>query len=101
MRTRRVKLTAQQLLSRNASEAILDKDNHARDACKYILMSHPEPTVKTFRERAMEVTKPLAEAGDPTSAYIRYLQMKAEEEAEGEPCRIGRYRPWRARRIYG
>lgn len=33
MRTRRVKLTAQQLLSRNVSEAIVDKDNHARDAC--------------------------------------------------------------------
>ena len=100
MRTRRVKLTAQQLLSRNASETIVDKDNHARDACKYILMSHPEPTVKTFRERALEVTKPLAEEHDLSSAYIRYLQLKAEEEDEGKPIFIGRHRAGRARRIY-
>jgi hypothetical protein len=46
MRTRRAKLTAQQLLSRNSSEAIIDKDNHARDAMKCVLMSHPEPTSK-------------------------------------------------------
>jgi hypothetical protein len=43
MRSRRVKLTAQQLLSRNVSEALVDKDNHARDAMKYQVMSHPEP----------------------------------------------------------
>ena len=82
MRARRVKLTAQQQLNRNFSEAILDKDNHARDACKYILMSYPEPTMKSFLERATEVTKPLAELGDLTSAYIRYLEMKEMEEAD-------------------
>jgi hypothetical protein len=97
MRTRRVKLTAQQLLSRNTSEAIVDKDNHARDACKYILMSRPEPRVKTFRERTLEVTRPLAEQGDLISAYIRYLQMKAEEEDEGLPIRIGRCVPYKQR----
>jgi len=48
MRARRHKLTAQQLLSRNTSEAIVDKGNHARDARKYLLMSHPEPAQKTF-----------------------------------------------------
>jgi hypothetical protein len=31
MRTRRVKLTAQHLLTKNVAEAIVDKDNHARD----------------------------------------------------------------------
>lgn len=97
MRTRRVKLTAQQLLTKNVSEAIIDKDNHARDAAKYVLLSHPEPTIKTFRERALEVTKPLADAGDLTSAHIRYLQMKAEEEAADQPIRLGRYRPARRR----
>ena len=101
MRTRRQKLTAQQLLTRNATEAIVDKDNHARDACKYVVMSHPEPTVKTFRERAQEVTQPLAEAGDLTSAYIRYKQMEAEEEDEGEPVRLGRRWSRGACLIYG
>ena len=59
MRTRRVKLTAQHLLTKNVAEAIVDKDNHARDAIKYVLMSHPEPTAKTFREKALEVRSPM------------------------------------------
>jgi hypothetical protein len=84
MRTKRVKLTAQQLLSRNTSEAIVDKDNHARDAMKYLLMSHPEPTVKTSHQIAAEAAKPLAAQGDLTSAYIRYLQKKAELDGEYE-----------------
>ena len=57
MRTRRVKLTAQQLLSRNLAEAIVDKDNHARDVMKYIIMSHPEPSredSRTARHRGGE-----------------------------------------------
>jgi hypothetical protein len=98
MRMRRVKLTAQQLSSRNTSEAIVDKDNHATDAAKYLTMSHPEPTLKTQHELAIEVSKPLAEAGDLTSAYIRYLQITAV--AESKPIRIGRYIPWSARRGY-
>ena len=101
MRTRRVKLTAQQLLSRNISEAIVDKDNHARDACKYVVMSHPEPATKSLRERAQEALKPLAEAGDLTSAYIRYKHMEAEEEDEGKPILLGRYVPASVRRRYG
>jgi hypothetical protein len=89
MRTRRVKLTSQQLLSRNTSEAIVDKENHARDAMKYLLMSHPEPAVKTMREKAREALQPLVEYEDLTSAYIRYLQMMEEqEEEEAKPIRL-------------
>jgi hypothetical protein len=73
MRTRRVKLTGQQLLSRNASEPIVDKDNHARDACKYLGLSHPEPTLKTAQQLAAEAVQPLAEHGDLTSAAIRVI----------------------------
>ena len=91
MRLRRVKLTAQQLLSRNLSEAIVDKDNHATDACKYLVMSHPEPSVKTARQLVAEAIKPLAELGDLTSANIRYLQMMSESEASYRPARLGRY----------
>ena len=90
MRTRRVKLTAQQLLSRNASEAIVDKDNHGRDAMKYVTMSHPEPTIKTLREIAQETTQPLAEQGDLTSALIRYTQLIEQEEMPARPVRPGR-----------
>jgi len=78
MRTRRVRLTAQQLLTRNAAEAIVDKENHARDCAKYILMSHPEPAEKTLRQRAAEAVRPLAEVGDLTSCLIRYQQITGE-----------------------
>jgi hypothetical protein len=93
MRMRRLKLSAQQMLVRNVSEAIVDKDNHARDATKYLIMSHPEPTLKSFRERAKEALKDIAEQGDLTSAYIRYKQLEDEEKRNTEPVRIGRYRP--------
>ena len=63
--------TAQQLLGRNVSEAIVQKDDHARDACKYVVLSHPEPTLKSVRELIREHVLPLAEIGDLTSAYIR------------------------------
>ncbi len=89
MRTRRVKLSAQQLAGRNASEAIVDKDNHARDAMKYIVMSHPEPAGKTLEQLVAEEIKPLIEAGDPTSAMVRYLQMTAKPKVL--PATIGRY----------
>jgi hypothetical protein len=90
MRRRRQKLTAQQLMTRNKSEVLVDKDNHASDALKYLLMSHPEPTLKTKYQLAAEAVKPLAEQGDLTSAMIRFQQMT--EEPPYKPIRLGRYR---------
>ena len=92
MRTRRVKLTAQQLLSRNVAEAIVDKDNHATDACKYLVMSHPEPTVKTMREIAAEAIAPMVQQGDLNSAAIWYQIIMSEEEEQYQPARLGRRR---------
>lgn len=92
MRTRRVKLTAQQQLTRNKAEAIVDKDNHARDAMKYLIMSHPEPTVKSKKEKAMEFVQPLIQDGDLTSAMIRYNQQLGPDDEEHAPIRIGRRR---------
>src|SRR5262250_2403283 len=46
MRTRREQLTAAQLMRKNPTEAIVDKDNHLRDALKYILLSLPSPSEK-------------------------------------------------------
>jgi hypothetical protein len=54
MVARRQKLTAQQMMSRNVSEAIVDKDNHARDAMKYFLMMQPEPSRKSLERRVGE-----------------------------------------------
>ena len=46
MRTRREQLSASQLMRKNPSEGIVDKDNHLRDALKYILLSLPSPSEK-------------------------------------------------------
>ena len=90
LRCRREKLSAQQLLSRNSSERILDKDNHARDAMKYVLMSSPEPSVMDVGDRGQ--IRQLLEDGDPTSAMIRYQQHRAESQPNDRPIYIGRYR---------
>jgi hypothetical protein len=81
MRTRRVKLTAQQLLSRNTAEAIVDKDNHASDAMKYHLMSHPEPSTKSFGRRVNERLSELQKV-DPTFAALKYPAIMREEQQE-------------------
>jgi hypothetical protein len=92
MRMRRVKLTAQQLLSRNTSEAIVQKDNHALDAGKYLVMSHPEPAYKSAKETAAEAVAPLVEQGDLTSANIRYAQTLSRlDQSKRKPIRIGRH----------
>ena len=95
MRARRVKLTAQQLLSRNVSEALVDKDNHARDAMKYQIMSHPEPAKKTVERRVQErLTKiiegdktlgiePQSEAA-MTSAMVNFQKILREEQADDD-----------------
>jgi hypothetical protein len=61
--------------------------------CKYVLMSHPEPAEKSLKQRAAEAVKPLAEAGDLTSALIRYQQIMEEEQVSYRPARLGR-QPW-------
>jgi len=85
MRTRRDKLTAQQLLRRNVSEAIVQKDDHARDSMKYVLLSHPEPTPKSNEEIIAEHIKPLAEARDLTSARIRAQQKREALDEDRDP----------------
>jgi hypothetical protein len=72
MRCRREKLSAQQRLGRNVSERIVDKDNHARDAMKYVLMSWPEPSISSLHDRRLEMVNERFAAGDATSATIRY-----------------------------
>jgi hypothetical protein len=65
------------LLCKNVSERIVDKDNHARDAMKYMIMSLPEPSLMV-RDKLREDCRYLAEIRDYTSAYIRYQQNKPE-----------------------
>jgi len=79
MRTRREMLTAQQLLTRNASEAIVQKDDHARDACKYVLLSYPEPARKTLERRVAERVDKLWKEKTPTEAMLQLSKIQEEE----------------------
>jgi hypothetical protein len=94
MVARRAKLTAQQLLSRNTSEAIIDKDNHARDAMKYFLMMQPEPTRKSLERRLGEEVQTFMESAQKqglsaddaaTNVMLRYTKMTHEVQEEDKP----------------
>lgn len=93
-RARRAELTPGQLVTKNPTEKIVDKDNHLRDCLKYLLLTRPNPAEKSWQMKAAEAIAPLAAAGDYTSCRVRYLQMKAEAEASNRPIRLGRRR-WR------
>ncbi|HEV2962627.1 MAG TPA: hypothetical protein VG649_12430 [Candidatus Angelobacter sp.] len=54
---RREELSAGQLLHRNPTERIVDKNNHLRDCLKYLCLSLPEPTQKTELMYAREAMK--------------------------------------------
>jgi hypothetical protein len=100
-RARRRELTATQLANRNPTEKIVDKDNHLRDCLKYLVLTQPSPAQKTWRQKAAEENRPLAEARDFTSALIRWEQRKAEAEFRSQPViiPIGRYAADKYRRM--
>ena len=95
MVARRVKLTAQQLLSRNTSEAIVDKDNHARDAMKYLVMSQPEPSQKSFERRVVERAQATIQRAKQegatddqaaTMAVLNYTRLTHQAQEEDKPA---------------
>jgi len=93
-RARREELSATQLESKNPSEKIVDKDNHLRDCLKYIVLSLPDPTIKSREERAADSVRGL----DATSAMIRYRQFMEREVYADKPLALGRRALMQARR---
>lgn len=94
LQMRRKKLTATQLLTQNTSEEIIDKNNHASDAEKYVIMSLPEPSKKTAARRIAEAVKPLAEAAklSPesgteafTNIHLTAEKLRRQIEQEEDP----------------
>lgn len=73
-RWRRHELTAKQLITRNATEKIVDKDNHAIDATKYLVLSLPKPAAVPLERKIEE----LVEGLNPMSAQVaavRFMNM--------------------------
>lgn len=78
MRMRRKELSAKQLLERNPTENIVDKDNHAWDAAKYLIMSLPKPTKVPLARKIKEILENL----DPMSAQIRIQQVMRMDQQQ-------------------
>ena len=83
-RARREELTPAQLVSKNPSEKIVDKDNHLRDALKYLCLAMLEPTAKTPHMKALEAIADIPKT-DPSSRMMRYEDALIAEEQKKAP----------------
>jgi hypothetical protein len=83
MRTRREQFSASQLMRKNPTEAIVDKDNHLRDALKYILLSLPSPSEKP-KEMGGD-RRPGIRTGTYPTLAVQMARFDAEEARQSEP----------------
>ena len=87
-RARREKLTAQQLMRKNPSEKLVDKDNHGRDCLKYLLNGIPqaaEVTKEMKQERIVEKY-----AGDMTATHLALQKLEREDDGDATGPIFGR-----------
>ncbi len=84
-RTRREQLSASQLMRKNPTEAIVDKDNHLRDALKYILLSSPTASEIPAAVTWDEIVKEAFATGTQGTLAVRMAQLEAKERAKYEP----------------
>ncbi|HEY6250996.1 MAG TPA: transposase [Candidatus Angelobacter sp.] len=90
-RARREELSSGQLVHKNPTERIVDKDNHLRDCLKYLCLAFLEPSQLTPEMRANEAIKHIPK-DDPTSRMIRWqIAMENAKAADtAQPIPIGR-----------
>ena len=77
-RTKRAQLTPRQMLTRNPTDNIIDRWNHARDAAKYLIMTLailPKPTEVPMSDQIQQVVAGL----NPTSAAIAAQRFYADK----------------------
>ena len=86
-RARRAQLSPLQLVNRNPTEKIVDKDNHLRDCLKYMLLAQLAPPEKSWQQRAMQRMAPLVKNGDLFSAMDMYRRMEAAAKKDLQPRR--------------
>jgi hypothetical protein len=90
MRTRREQLSASQLMRKNPTEAIVDKDNHLRDALKYILLSLPSPSEEPKQMKRDEIIREAFVTGTYATLGIQMARLDVDEVRQSEPVS---YRP--------
>lgn len=86
-RARREELSPGQLVNKNPSERIVDKDNHLRDCLKYIVSAFLEPENQTPEVRAKAAISNIP-LEDVTSRMIRFQDALLREQAQGSAPRI-------------
>jgi hypothetical protein len=79
-RAKRVEMTARQLMTRNPSDALVDKNNHARDAMKYLLGTVRSAAKAPLYEEMDEKLKGL----DPTTRTIFARHYFSEAVQKGK-----------------
>jgi hypothetical protein len=97
LQTRKKKLSATQLMSQNPAEEIIDKNNHATDATKYLVMSLPEPSQKTAHELALEAIAHIP-MDDITSRAARYEEAIYDQQRQDQPVPMSKTAMRRMRR---
>ena len=85
MRTRRERLSASQLMRKNPTEAIVDKDNHLRDALKYILLSLPSPSETPKAMKREQVVRDAYADGTYPTLALQMARLDQEEAKQSEP----------------
>lgn len=81
-RARREELSASQMMVKNASEKVVDKDNHLRDCLKYMALSLPAPTVLP---QSRQIADRLAKISDPVQRHVEHVKMKAQFAKQNQP----------------
>ena len=81
MHTRREQLSAPQLMSKNPNEGIVDKDNHLRDALKYILLSLPTPSERPPNDELGRIIANAYEGGNYGSLAVTIARYQAKQQA--------------------
>lgn len=83
-RAKRAELSDRQMMTRNPTENVVDKDNHARDAMKYLLMNLPRPTMvplhEQFQAQIAETEERIGQILSPMSRAVaaqRFLSVGA------------------------
>ena len=80
-------------MRKNPTEAIVDKDNHLRDALKYILLSLPSPSEKPPNQERDEIIREAFATGNYGSLGVRIAQLAQLEAQRKRRSESVSYRP--------
>ena len=72
-------------MRKNPTEAIVDKDNHLRDALKYMLLSLPSPSELPARLHREDMIANAIANGHQATIGVLMAQFDAKQRTKNEP----------------